>query len=316
MALYTVRYGETLLDVCYNTTGAITSIDAIMDANGFDTYTPELTPGQVLEVPDVVYNSDAVHVANIRPFNSACGIEDDDLHGMIDGATDDMGDIPGPPDDPNIDPVEPEPQKTINKLSIALRYQGKAVYFSLSSEHSVTSTLTVSMLVTKTDGSSETVQVTIPHGSDESAEKQISTSSTPSGDYPTQVTFSKIDPAFDDEFQYVMGNSVTVKPFKEINYISIKYKLPEPKDRITIYTVMDYPAASDVKCQLNLDYEESPEISGVVVTTTTKKGFQSSSEVSVQYSAQTRAHFLINGISPVNDDTYEYQAGQPIEIIP
>lgn len=200
MALYTVRYGETLLDVCYNTTGAITSIDAIMDANGFDTYTPELTPGQVLVVPDVVYNSDAVHIANIRPFNSACGIEDDDLHGMIDDAVSDMGDIPG--------------------------------------------------------------------------------------------------------------------PLKEINYISIKYRLPEPKDRITIYTVMDYPAASDVECQVNLDYEESPEISGVVVTTTTKKGFQSSSEVSVQYSAQTRAHFLINGITPAKDDTYEYQAGYSIIITP
>lgn len=315
MALYTVRYGETLLDVCYNTTGAITAIDAIMDANGFDTYTPELTPGQVLEVPDVVYNSDAVHVANVRPFNSACGIEDDDLHGMIDGATDDMGDIPGPPDDPNIDPVEPEPQKPTDKLSIVLRYQGKAVFFSLSAEHPVASALTVSMLVTHTDGGSETVQVTIPQGSDESAEKQISTSSTAPGDYPTQVAFSKIEPSFDDEYQYLMGNSVAVAPFKKINYLSIHYRLPEPKDYITIYTLADFAVTSDVKCTLAI-YDTEQITLDKQVTVTIKKGFQSSSEVKISYAGENRIQFVINGVEPLKDDTYEYQAGQPIEIIP
>lgn len=215
MALYTVRYGETLLDVCYNTTGAITAIDAIMDANGFDTYTPELTPGQMLEVPDVVYNSDAVHVANIRLFNSACGIEDDDLHGMIDGATDDMGDIPGPPDDPNIDPVDPEP--------------------------------------------------------------------------PTDKM--------------------------EINYLSIRYRLPEPKDYITIYTLADYAVTSDVKCTLAI-YDTEQITLDKQVTVTIKKGFQSSSEVKISYTGENRIQFVINGVEPLKDDTYEYQAGQPIEIIP
>ena len=93
MALYVVKYGETLLDVCYNATGAITAIDQIMDANGFDTYTPTLYPGQVLTVPDVIYNSDAVHAANIRPFNNSCGIETDELHVMIDSLVNMMGDI-------------------------------------------------------------------------------------------------------------------------------------------------------------------------------------------------------------------------------
>lgn len=58
------------MDVCYNTTGSLRAINDIMNANGFDTYTPQLEAGRIIEVPDVVYNSEAVEVANNRPFNS------------------------------------------------------------------------------------------------------------------------------------------------------------------------------------------------------------------------------------------------------
>ena len=59
------------MDVCYNTTGSLRAINDIMNANGFDTYTPQLEAGRIIEVPDVVYNSEAVSVADARPFNSA-----------------------------------------------------------------------------------------------------------------------------------------------------------------------------------------------------------------------------------------------------
>lgn len=71
MAEYVVNSGDTLIDVCYNTTGSLAGIDAIMDMNQLDTYTPELTPGQVLQVPEVVYNSEAAAVASERPYNSS-----------------------------------------------------------------------------------------------------------------------------------------------------------------------------------------------------------------------------------------------------
>lgn len=59
------------MDVCYNTTGSLRAINDIMNANGFDTYTPQLEACRIIEVPDVVYNSEAVSVADARPFNSA-----------------------------------------------------------------------------------------------------------------------------------------------------------------------------------------------------------------------------------------------------
>lgn len=71
MATYKVKSGDTLMDVCYNTTGSLRAINYIMNANGFDTYTPQLEAGRIIEVPDVVYNSEAVSVADARPFNSA-----------------------------------------------------------------------------------------------------------------------------------------------------------------------------------------------------------------------------------------------------
>lgn len=83
MAKYKIRLGESLIDVCYNTTGAMSSIDAVMDANDITTYTPDLVPDTEITVPDVVYNSEAVQVANTRPFTSICAVDDAEIDAMI-----------------------------------------------------------------------------------------------------------------------------------------------------------------------------------------------------------------------------------------
>lgn len=82
MATYIAKAGDTLMDVCYNTTGSLRVLNEIITANGFDTYTPSISAGQVIEVPDVVYNSEAVSVANMRAFNST-SIPDSDLNDQI-----------------------------------------------------------------------------------------------------------------------------------------------------------------------------------------------------------------------------------------
>lgn len=95
MATYKVKSGDTLMDVCYNTTGSLRAINDIMNANGFDTYTPQLEAGRIIEVPDVVYNSEAVEVANNRPFNSV-SIPYSDLQKqmeILEFMTDDVGSI-------------------------------------------------------------------------------------------------------------------------------------------------------------------------------------------------------------------------------
>lgn len=83
MATYTVRLGESIIDVCYNTTGSMAAIDEIMDGNSISTYTPTFQAGTTITVPDVVYNSEAVQVANVRPFNSISTVEDSEIDTMI-----------------------------------------------------------------------------------------------------------------------------------------------------------------------------------------------------------------------------------------
>lgn len=92
MATYKVKSGDTLMDVCYNTTGSLRAINDIMNANGFDTYTPQLEAGRIIEVPDVVYNSEAVEVANNRPFNSV-SIPYSDLQKQMEMLEFMMGDV-------------------------------------------------------------------------------------------------------------------------------------------------------------------------------------------------------------------------------
>jgi len=52
---YIVKVGDTIRDVCINGTGSMSNWDAILSANGFDTWTPLLTAGQEIVVPDGVF---------------------------------------------------------------------------------------------------------------------------------------------------------------------------------------------------------------------------------------------------------------------
>lgn len=54
MTSYTVKQGETILDVVVNSTGSPLNLQTILDANNIDTWTPQLTAGQVLVIPDNV----------------------------------------------------------------------------------------------------------------------------------------------------------------------------------------------------------------------------------------------------------------------
>lgn len=51
-----VQEGESLWDICLNATGTLANLDLILDANGFDTWTPVLAGGQAIIIPDTVTN--------------------------------------------------------------------------------------------------------------------------------------------------------------------------------------------------------------------------------------------------------------------
>jgi hypothetical protein len=51
---YIVKAGETIGDVVLNATGSFTNWDIILTANGFKDWTPTLSPGQPVFIPDTV----------------------------------------------------------------------------------------------------------------------------------------------------------------------------------------------------------------------------------------------------------------------
>ena len=52
MSSYIVKAGECFSDVVLNATGTLLNWDSILEANGYEDWTPILTPGQVLIIPD------------------------------------------------------------------------------------------------------------------------------------------------------------------------------------------------------------------------------------------------------------------------
>lgn len=82
MAQYTVHSGETLIDICYNTTGSLAAINSIMNANNIGSYTQQIAAGTVITVPDVVYNSAAVSSAKNRPFNNTF-LPDEETNSLV-----------------------------------------------------------------------------------------------------------------------------------------------------------------------------------------------------------------------------------------
>ena len=75
--IYIVKEGETIYDVCYNANGSLYALDENLARNDFDTYTPDLSEGQQLEVSDIVRNNAAVNTAQEHPFNSTTIPEND-----------------------------------------------------------------------------------------------------------------------------------------------------------------------------------------------------------------------------------------------
>lgn len=70
--IYKVKNNESISDVCLNSTGSLTSWETIV--SGFDTWTPELYNGQLLEVPNVINNIskeqlDIYPLSNFSVFN-------------------------------------------------------------------------------------------------------------------------------------------------------------------------------------------------------------------------------------------------------
>ena len=51
-SIYTVRPGESIWDVVVNATGTLAGLDAVLDANGFDDWTPDLVAGSQVTIPD------------------------------------------------------------------------------------------------------------------------------------------------------------------------------------------------------------------------------------------------------------------------
>jgi len=51
---YTVKQGETILNCVLNSTGSLSNWGLIIDANGWDTWTPQLTAGQQILIPDTI----------------------------------------------------------------------------------------------------------------------------------------------------------------------------------------------------------------------------------------------------------------------
>ena len=58
MSTYTVKVGEGIGDVVENATGSIANWDAVLAANAFGDWTPDLAPGQVVQIPDGVVTLD------------------------------------------------------------------------------------------------------------------------------------------------------------------------------------------------------------------------------------------------------------------
>lgn len=54
MNSYLVKAGESISDVVINATGSLVNLDKVLNANNFTTWTPVLTAGQPVLIPDTV----------------------------------------------------------------------------------------------------------------------------------------------------------------------------------------------------------------------------------------------------------------------
>jgi hypothetical protein len=73
---YIIKHNESIIDVCLNSTGGLSSWNDIIDLNSLSDWTPKLYDGQVLQVPiiinDVTYQQLQLYpVNNYEPFDTA-----------------------------------------------------------------------------------------------------------------------------------------------------------------------------------------------------------------------------------------------------
>lgn len=81
MSEYVVKSRETIGDVVLNSTGSFSNLDAILSANGFTDWTPDLYPGQVIVIPDAV-NTDP-NAKRQLSFYPACNGSVNDVRSKI-----------------------------------------------------------------------------------------------------------------------------------------------------------------------------------------------------------------------------------------
>jgi hypothetical protein len=87
---YIVKAGETIGDIVMNATGSFNNWDAILGANGFTSWTPELLAGQSVLIPDTV----VVDQNTKRQLASypSCNISVNDVYDQIDNIIDQLND--------------------------------------------------------------------------------------------------------------------------------------------------------------------------------------------------------------------------------
>lgn len=71
MSVINILQGNSIGDAVLNGTGDISNWGAILDENGFNTWTPQLYSGQVLQIPDTITsNLNNVRALNTYPANN------------------------------------------------------------------------------------------------------------------------------------------------------------------------------------------------------------------------------------------------------
>jgi len=68
---YTVRTGETVTDICINSTGTVNNWETILNDNLFDTWTPVLTPNQKIILSNVEIQNNVLLDVTSYPANNA-----------------------------------------------------------------------------------------------------------------------------------------------------------------------------------------------------------------------------------------------------
>jgi phage tail protein X len=83
MSTYTVKPGETITDVVINSTGNIDNWDAILTANNFADWTPQLAAGQIIQIPDALVSVDQNVLRGVQQY-PICNASVPDVYDQID----------------------------------------------------------------------------------------------------------------------------------------------------------------------------------------------------------------------------------------